>query len=86
MTRNEMLKRMRLTDDELKDLVHKFKAFHNSLNEPQRAVIKTSLPKPSAAAKTFGDDVTAKDLKELFGTDSDSVSFGAHGMNQVEIK
>jgi hypothetical protein len=86
MTRDEMLNRMKLSDEELKDLLQKFKTFENSLNEHQRAVVRHSLPKPSAAAKTFGADVTADDLKALFGTDSTTVSFGAHGLNQAKIK
>jgi hypothetical protein len=86
MTRNEMLKRMKLTDEEFKDLILKFKAFQKSLNKNQRAVVKLSLPKASAAAKTFGDDVTAKDLKRVFGTESTSIHFGAHGLSQAKIR
>jgi len=86
MTRNEMLKRMKLTDEELKDLILKFKAFQKSLNKNQRAVVKISLPKASTAAKTFGDDVTAKDLKKLFGTESTSITLGAHILGQSKIK
>jgi hypothetical protein len=86
MTRNEMLKRMKLTDEELKDLVLKFKNLQKSLNKQQRAVIRLSMPRASDAAKTFGADVTAKELKELLGTESTSISFGAHGLNQVKIK
>jgi hypothetical protein len=70
MTRNEMLKRLRLTSEEFKDLMQKLEKFHKSLNEPQRVVIERSLPGPAAAAATFGADVTVEQLQRLFATDA----------------
>ena len=86
MTRDEMLKRMKLTDEELKDLIHKCKNFHNSLNEHQRAVVTHSLPTVTAAAKTFGPDVTAEDLKKNLGIDFTAGAFGASGIEEIENK
>jgi hypothetical protein len=81
MTRSEMLKKMGLKDEELKDLMQKFRNFKDTLNAHQLRVVTRSLPTVTAAAKTFGDDVTAEDLQQLFGTDATSGSFGAHGLN-----
>jgi hypothetical protein len=74
MTREEMLKQMGLTHEELKDLLHKLRQLHASLNEHQRAVLTRSLPTPSRAAKTFGADVTAEDLEKFLRTE-DNVGF-----------
>jgi hypothetical protein len=67
MTRNEMLERSGLTEDEFHDLVHKFGRFYHSLNEAQRDAIDRSLPTAAEAAATFGADVTAEHLGKLFG-------------------
>ena len=65
MTREEMLKKMGLTHEELKDYWQKLGKFHASLNPHQRVVLERSLPTYSAAAKTFGADVTAGDLEKI---------------------
>jgi hypothetical protein len=70
MTRNEMLEQAGLTDEDLKDLVQRFHAFHRSLNERQRAAVNRSLPSTAAAAATFGPDVTAEQLGDLIGFDA----------------
>jgi hypothetical protein len=75
MTRDEMLKRLGLSDEELKDLLHKFVKFHKSLNDHQKAVIERSLPTTAAAAKTFGPTVTPEHLEQLFGTSLDTGVF-----------
>jgi hypothetical protein len=80
MTRNEMLKRMDLTDEDLKDLVHKFKTFHSSLNERQRAIVTRSLPNISSAAKSFGNDVTAEELQKELGLDRTGVMFVGYAL------
>ena len=69
MTREEMLKRMGLSSDELSELLQKLGALYVSLNERQRAVLNRSLPTHSAAAKTFGASVTAADLQKLLKTE-----------------
>lgn len=69
MTREDMLKQLGLTHEEFKDLLLKLAVLRLSLNESQRAVLDRSLPSPSSAATTFGDDVTAGHLQELFGAE-----------------
>ena len=75
MTRDEMLKRLGLSDEELKDLLHKFVKFHKSLNDHQKAVIDRSLPTTAAAAKTFGATVTPAHLQKLFSTNLNTGMF-----------
>ena len=65
MTHDEMLKKMHLTDGELRDLLRKFHSFFKSLDKQQQAVVKYSLPKLERAAKTFGPDVTPDNLEDL---------------------
>ena len=65
MTSEEMRKKMQLNEKELKELLKELGAFLAKLNEHQRAVLDQSLPKFAAAAKTFGPDVTAEELKKL---------------------
>jgi hypothetical protein len=69
MTREEMLKKMGLTHEELKDYWQKLGKFHASLNPRQRVVLERSLPTYSAAAKTFGADVTAGDLEKIVNSE-----------------
>jgi hypothetical protein len=78
MTRQEMLDRIGLTDEEFKDLVHKFQAFHNSLNQPQRAAVKRTIPSAAAAAATFGSDVTPEHLGQLVGVHPTDSMFFTH--------
>jgi hypothetical protein len=75
MTRDEMLKRLDLSDEELKELLQKFGKFLKSLNDRQRAVIERSLPTTAAAAKTFGPTVTPVHLEQLFSTSLDTGVF-----------
>lgn len=84
MTREEMLKRMGLTHEELKDFLQKLGQLHASLNDRQRAVLKRSLPTHSAAAKTFGADVTAGDLEKLFDGEQHSGFAGAAVAHQSQ--
>jgi hypothetical protein len=86
MTRDEMLKRMKLTDEEFKDLIHKFRNFNNSLNEHQREVVTRSLPTVAVAAKSFGPDVTAGELEKLLGIDFTTGAFGASGIDEIRNK
>jgi hypothetical protein len=69
MTRQEMLDQMKLNHDEFKDLLLKLALLRFSLNESQRAVFDRSLPSPSAAAETFGANVTTEHLQELLGAE-----------------
>jgi hypothetical protein len=69
MTRQEMLKQMGLTQEELKDLLVRLTKLRADLTEPQRAVFDRSLPTHATAAKTFGADVTAANLQELLSAE-----------------
>ena len=84
MTREEMLKRMELTHEELKELLLKLAELRASLNDRQRAVLDRSLPTQSAAAKTFGADVTAADLNS-FLSDVRNEGFAAAGVVAVVV-
>jgi hypothetical protein len=87
MTREEMLKRMGLTQEELTDLLQKLAQLHASLNDHQRAVLDRSLPTHSAAAKTFGANVTAADLQKLLSAEFETgFAAGAVVALQAQIK
>jgi hypothetical protein len=77
MTREEMLKRMRLTEEELHHLLKAFRKFYTSLNQRQQAVVKRSLPSLDQAAKSFGPDVKPPDIVRLFDTDNSGGSFNS---------
>lgn len=69
MNRDEMLKELGVSADELHDLLEKFHAFLASLDEPQRAAIRRSLPTLAEALAAFGPNVTEEDLLKLFEGD-----------------
>jgi hypothetical protein len=77
MTREEMLKKMGLTHEEFKDYWQKLEKFHDSLNDRQRAVLERSLPRYSAAAKTFGAAINAEDLQKILKADQQGAFAGA---------
>jgi hypothetical protein len=84
MTREEMLKKMGLTSEELTDLMQQLAQLRASLNDAQRAVLDRSLPTHSTAAKTFGADVTAGDLQKLLKADQQGGFAGAAVATQVQ--
>jgi DNA-binding FrmR family transcriptional regulator len=84
MTREEMLKKMGLTSEELTDLMQQLAQLRASLNDAQRAVLDRSLPTHSAAATTFGADVTAGDLQKLLKADQQGGFAGAAVATQVQ--
>jgi hypothetical protein len=63
MDRNQMLKKLGLSEHELRDLLQKLSELESGLTTAQRAVLKSSSPTLSEAAATFGPDVTADDLR-----------------------
>lgn len=69
MDRQRQLKRLKLTQAELDDLLAKWRNFHKSLNPAQRRVIDVSFRSTETALKTFGSDCTPKDLLDLVGGD-----------------
>ena len=68
MTREEMLKRSGLNEEEFRDLVAKFKSFHNSLNPAQRAAVDRWLPSAERIAASFGPALTKERLAQNLGT------------------
>jgi len=62
---DEILRRLRLTDQEVRDMEAKFHAFANSLGPAQIRSLKKSTPKVADAAKTVGQDVTAERLEQF---------------------
>jgi len=68
MTREEMLKKSGLTEEEFRELVHKFKSFHSSLNPAQRAAVDRWLPSAERIAASFGPALTKAMLAKNLGT------------------
>jgi len=62
MNRREMLAKMHISDEDLRDLMKKFGAFFGSLSKDQQGVMRRSMLTLEQTAKTFGDDVTANEL------------------------
>jgi len=65
MTRDEMLRRLGLTDLELREMLAKFRDFYVTLDHNQQDTIKRSLPM-AEALEAFGPEVTKESLLELF--------------------
>jgi hypothetical protein len=79
MTSDEMLKRMGFTDRGMLDeLLAKYQKFHDDLKPEQQTVLKRSLPSIEEAAKSFGPDVTPKDLQALFDPSSSGAMFSMY--------
>ncbi len=69
MSRDELLKALGLSSDELNDLLKKLRDFLDSLNAAQRTVIERSLPVIKEALTAFGPNVTEAELLALFKGD-----------------
>jgi len=69
MNRDDMLKKLGVSQDQLQDLFRKFESFFNTLNPQQQKVVKASLPTVQEAVQAFGADATAADLMSLFQAD-----------------
>lgn len=67
MTREEMLKKLRLTEAEYTDLISQFLKFTGNLDEAQKRVVRHNMPKLEKAARSFGPDVTVEDFKKFCG-------------------
>jgi len=72
MTQDELLDKLKLKDDELKDLINKFGSFRDGLNDAQRAVVKRSLPTLCEALSWLGPHATEAELRKLFGGSQDN--------------
>ena len=69
MNREDMLKQLGISHDQLQDLFQKFEAFLASLNPQQQQIVKFSLPTVKEAVEAFGGDATESDLMNLFQAD-----------------
>lgn len=67
MNRDEMLKKLRLTEAQYRDLMAKYVTFCKSLDNSQKRVVRHNMPKLEKAAKSFGPDVTVEDFKKFCG-------------------
>jgi hypothetical protein len=70
MNQEDMLKELGVSAAQLHDLLGKFHAFFASLDEPQRAAIRRSLPTVHEALLAFGPTVNEEDLLKLFEGDA----------------
>lgn len=68
VTREQMLKRMGIKDEDLRDYLRKHNSFVQSLNTSQRKFHHRNTPKKSVSevAKSLGPDVTSEHIKKLF--------------------
>ena len=74
MNREEMLKKLGLSSEELDDFVRKYHHFLGTLDPAQRDMITRSLPTVDQAMKAFGPELKADELIKLF-----------HGSKQIPI-
>lgn len=78
MTQAELLKELGLTAEEFRDLQRKFDAFFSSLNKPQQAVIKQSLPTVAQSLAALRPDVSERELEEFFHGPEDTAPIVAY--------
>ncbi len=69
MNPDEMLKELNLSRGELHELLAKFGAFLESLDERQRHAVRRSLPTLAEAVAAFGAEVDPAELLKLFEGD-----------------
>lgn len=65
MDRTKLLEHLGLSNDDLNNLLLKFRVFYASLTDKERAVVDRLLPKFKHAAALFGGDISRDDLKRL---------------------
>lgn len=68
MTREKMLDRMGITDEDFRDYLGKYSTFLNSLKHGQQEFHYAHAGRSTVeeVAKSLGPDVTAKDIERLF--------------------
>jgi hypothetical protein len=65
MSHEEMLRQLRLTEVQFRDLLQRYANFMNSLDADQKAVIKSTSPSLAQAAASFGPGASEADLLSL---------------------
>ena len=74
MTKEEMLKKSGLSEEQFKQLVSKFKDFLAKLDENQRAAVIRWLPSLERVAASFGPALTAERLAKNIGAEDSSAT------------
>jgi len=59
----QILRRMKLSEEDLQDLFNKLNQFFDSLNPRQRRAYRNSQQSIDHAARELGDDITAEELE-----------------------
>jgi hypothetical protein len=78
MTQEELLKALGLSAAEFRDLQDKFDRFFRSLNKPQQAVIKRSLPTIAESLAALKPDITEGELEKFFQGPEDTAPVVAY--------
>ena len=65
MTDQQILEKMGLTEDELRDLLRKFNEFVNRLNKAQRAAFLAGIRGKEESTAELDEDVTPRHLEEF---------------------
>jgi hypothetical protein len=62
---NELLREIGMSDEDLKEFLHKLKNFIGTLTEPEKKILRFNLPSSAQAVKTFNVKVTQKQLHDF---------------------
>lgn len=66
MTREEMLSKLGISDQDFRDFLTKLATFRSSLNPAQLALYHRALPTVDQVAQAFGPDASIQDVENLF--------------------
>jgi|HubBroStandDraft_1064217.scaffolds.fasta_scaffold03595_6 hypothetical protein len=82
MTKEEMLRKSGLTEEEFRELVSKFRSFLNQLNPAQRAAVDRWLPSAARVAASFGPALSVEEFTANLGAapGSSSTSIAQQGI------
>lgn len=97
MTRSDFLQQLGLTDEDLSNLLLKFRVFYASLTEQESVVVNRLLPHFKHASALFGGRITKDELKTLLAPppppppppgvapppEGAAGAFGQNGINQI---
>ncbi len=75
MNDRELLSKIGLSDEELRDLLEKLQAFIATLNPQQKRVLEKSLVSSREAAESLKEDVSPKQLEKFIRERSPEGSF-----------
>lgn len=66
MTREEMLAKLGISDEDFRDFLRKLEAFRRSLNPAQLEFFHRNLPTAIQVAEAFGPTATVEEVEALF--------------------